>query len=88
MVQSLEFCIQQPGFGYIFNFEHLVEEVIKIFKLSEDEIEYVEYNEASPRYHLLLLSLRLHFFKLFSKIVDHENGIGNIIGNSIIANKI
>jgi hypothetical protein len=42
MVQSLEFCIQQPGFGYIFNFEHLVEEVIKIFKLSEDEIEYVE----------------------------------------------
>jgi len=46
-MQSLEFCTQHPGFGYIFNYEHLDDDIVKLYQLIESEIEYVTANDNS-----------------------------------------
>lgn len=43
---------------YIFNYEHLDDDVIKIFKLIDEEIDYCENNTTEYSYKLLVHTLR------------------------------
>ena len=42
LVQTVHFCISNCGFAYIFNYEHLDDEIIKMYKLLEDELEWLQ----------------------------------------------
>ena len=57
-IQSLEFCVQHSGFGYICNYEHLDDDIVKLYKLSEDELDYAEKVDTNSSYLLILLNIR------------------------------
>ena len=51
------------------------DELAKIFKLVDEEIDYIEANETEYSYKLLVGTLRNQLLSLFKKIFDHELGI-------------
>lgn len=63
------------GFMYIFNYEHLNEDMIKLHKWVDEEIEYCDSVPSDYSYRLLIATLRNEILSVFAKAVDHELGV-------------
>lgn len=63
---------------YIFNYEHLDENVIKMYKAIDEEIESCTQYNTDYSYKLLIATLRNNILSIFVKAVDHEIGINSL----------
>jgi hypothetical protein len=64
---------------YIFNYEHLNEDVIKIYKVIDAEHDYCESVNTDYSYKLLIATLRNQILRIFRKAVDHECGASQFL---------
>mgnify|MGYP001807939063 CR=1 FL=1 len=64
---------------YIFNYEHLNEDMIKIYKLIDAENDYCDIQPTEKYYKLLIATLRNQILQIFKKAVDHECGVSSFL---------
>ncbi|CAD8112166.1 unnamed protein product [Paramecium primaurelia] len=79
LTQAIDICLCNCGFMYIFNYEHLNEDMIKIYKLIDAENDYCDSQPTEKSYKLLIATLRNQILQIFKKAVDHECGVSQFL---------